>query len=193
MKHNLNFIVVTGIAGSGKTTLSRQLAKTLSFPYVDYDTLTEDFLLKIHREFESALQYSAFCSKWRKESYGVFWSTIGENLTLGNSVIASGPCTQELQTSDFFSQFKAQYDLPHLHTINIHLVPSEERLAYLKRKRNLERDQYHQGNWTEFYGNRLTSPPSWDCDLIEVICFSDGETPYKKSLALINNYINSKY
>lgn len=191
MKHNPQLVLVTGIAGSGKTTLSRQLAKTLSLPYFDYDSLTEEFLLKIHREFESHLRFFEFCRKWRVESYGVFWTTIGENLALGNSVIASGPCSQELRNPDFMTQFKTQRNLPDLHTINIHLVPSEERLAHLVQKRNLGRDQFHQENWKEFYATQLGTKPLWDCNVVEVIHFSDAETPLQRSLALLRKYITS--
>jgi predicted kinase len=180
-------IVTTGISGSGKSTLSRQLARIFSIPYLDYDTLTEPFLHRLHSHYDHDLPYAQFCSKWRAESYAVFWNTIAELLQGGVCVIASAPCTQELRTKDFISQYKKRHNLSKVEVINIHLIPTIERLHAQIIGRNLGRDHAHQANWETFKESIQVNRPQWDCDTIKEIEYADPEAPLAISLRFLAN------
>ncbi|MDY0303488.1 MAG: AAA family ATPase [Sphaerochaeta sp.] len=189
MTSQQRLILTTGISGSGKSTLSRQLARIFSLPYLDYDTLTEPFLHRLHAQYDQDLAYSQFCSKWRDESYAVFWNTIAETLHSGVSVIASAPCSQELRDELFISRYKTQHILWEVEVINIHLMPTVERLKEQIIGRNLGRDQFHQTNWDTFKAGLQTSHPLWDCDKVKEIEYADPEVPLAMSLRFLADLI----
>lgn len=180
-------IIVTGLAGSGKSTLCKQIAEAKSLPYLDYDTLTEPFLQKIHNEVTPELSYSAFCASWRAESYAVFWNTVAENLRLKINIVASAPCTQEMRNTQFFSLYKRKHNLMNIQIINIHLVPSEARLHALVQSRALNRDAFHLEHWKEFYKTQDIQDPVWDCDIPVPIHFSDAQTPFAATMSILHS------
>lgn len=185
---NTSLIIVTGLAGSGKTTLSKQIAKERALPYFDYDTLTEPFLQRLHSDVYPEKDYAGFCAEWRNESYAIFFNTIAENLKLGINVVASAPCTRELTMNTFISRFKQQHGISELTTINFHLVPTETRLRTLIQQRNLVRDDYHLTYWNEFYATQSKTDPVWDCDVVVPIHFTKSETPLARSTEVLRRY-----
>lgn len=183
-------IIITGLAGSGKTTLSRQLAREFCLPYIDYDTVTEPLLARVHREHATSLNYVDFTRHWRAESYEVFWGTIAENLNLGISLIASGPCGQEIRDPGFFNGYRSQYGIRDMRILNLHLLPDEKLLQTFKRNRNLDRDSFHASNWESFIKSELQTSPVWDADYVETIRFSRADDLWSISKQIISDHIH---
>lgn len=179
-------VLITGVTGSGKTTLGKRLAQSLTMPYVDYDTLTEVFLQRIRKECDPELEYRSFLKKWRGETYQVFWDTIAENLAIGVSVIATAPCSNERKDSTFFSTFKEARSLQQTNILNIHLVPTRDRLRQLLEKRGLNRDTYHLERF-DVVINGQEENPQWDVDSLSVIHYTDSETPLIRSLEFLRD------
>ena len=101
-------IIFAGKAGTGKSTLSRIIAKEEKIAYLDYDTLNQSFLTSIESKigFKDADRYG-FYREWREPCYSTLLNTAIENLELGISVIISAPLTKELQDSSFPSKLKS--------------------------------------------------------------------------------------
>ena len=73
-------VVLSGLPGSGKTTLGRVLAGRLSFTYIDKDDILDSLLSK-HASFDVSLR-----QRLSRESDGIFQESA---LAAGNSVLSS--------------------------------------------------------------------------------------------------------
>lgn len=92
-------IVVAGAAGSGKSTLGRELARSLCLPILDLDTLTNPVLEGISKALFSGRHWNdeSLRSIVRPARYAALLSTIAEQVAVGSDVVAVAPFTAELQ------------------------------------------------------------------------------------------------
>jgi sugar-phosphatase len=92
-------IVVAGAAGSGKSTLGRELARSLCLPILDLDTLTNPLLEGIGKSLFSGRHWNdvSLRSIIRPARYAALLSTIAEQVAVGSDAVAVAPFTAELQ------------------------------------------------------------------------------------------------
>lgn len=91
-------IVISGVAGSGKSTLGRALALTLRSPLLDLDTLTNPLLDALPRgSDEPHWLASRGAAAIREGRYAALRETAREVLATAGSVVLVAPFTAELR------------------------------------------------------------------------------------------------
>ena len=82
------FVQMSGFPGSGKSTLSRQIAKRTEAVIIDHDIVKSSLL--------QSLEGAPIDSKLAGQiSYNIDWSLIEFQLSQGNNVIFDSPCLYE--------------------------------------------------------------------------------------------------
>ena len=91
-------VVVAGPAGSGKSTLGRQLAKALRLPYLDLDTITNPVLEALGDSFLGQLHWNDFRLREiiRPARYRALRETLAEQVAVGIGAVVVAPFTAEL-------------------------------------------------------------------------------------------------
>ena len=82
------FVQMSGFPGSGKSTLSRQIAKRTEAVIIDHDIVKSSLL--------NSLEGAPIDTKLAgKISYNIDWSLIEFQLSQGNNVVFDSPCLYE--------------------------------------------------------------------------------------------------
>ncbi|WP_350353335.1 AAA family ATPase [Microbacterium sp. A8/3-1] len=90
-------IAVTGIAGSGKTTLGRAIAVALRAPLLDLDSLTNPLLDHLEGALGGHWLGGAYAAQVRAGRYAVMRETAKDALRGAGAVVMVAPFTAELQ------------------------------------------------------------------------------------------------
>jgi predicted kinase len=91
-KRNLpskSLVLIMGVAGVGKTTLSKAILRKLSLTYLDNNFIADPFF----SETRSSAEYTAL----RRYFYEVLYRITSENLLVGNSVLLDVPHITHVQ------------------------------------------------------------------------------------------------
>ncbi|SMP56463.1 AAA domain-containing protein [Sphaerochaeta associata] len=180
-------IVIAGLPGTGKSTISKKLAMELHWPYFDYDTLNASHLKRIEAEYGISDSKLAFYRKWRDTSYETLWAPVIENLNLGIDCILSAPLTREVRDARFFSVLQKDFLERQIYTIGIYLVPDSELHFEMIRSRNSDRDGEIIENWYSYYSNQDTSSPSWDANMKLVLTYRSSDQAFQQALDAIKS------
>lgn len=180
-------ILITGMPGSGKTTLGKQLAEYLCMPYIDYDTVCQPFLAELWRQGDEPRAYSQFCIDWRDASYGAFWDTVMENLKLCVSVIASAPLSRERGIQKYFFSLKEKTD-SSFNVLNLHMHPDQEIIRRNLIRRGNERDIEKLNDWDRFYHEQREIPHQWDVDKVITVETTDYKDLIKDVRESVSKY-----
>lgn len=90
-------VAVAGVAGSGKTTLGRALARLLRVPMLDLDTLTNPLLDSLGDEvFGGHWLSSAHAGAVREGRYAALAATAADVLETTGGIVLVAPFTREL-------------------------------------------------------------------------------------------------
>lgn len=148
------FLIITGCAGSGKTSLGKTLARRLGYAYVDKDTVTElftNFILKSECERESKL----YCKSVKPIEYRTVLDLCKENLVLGNSVVLTIPFIEQIQNYSKWEQIIKELDLdPSNINVKFIWIKHNESLEYDRiKERGSCRDKYKLEHWEEYSSN----------------------------------------
>ena len=81
------FLQMSGFPGSGKSTLSKELAKLTGAVIVDHDIVKSALLNSSEQPLDNNIA--------GKTSYNIDWTLIDFHLSLGHSVIFDSPCLYE--------------------------------------------------------------------------------------------------
>ena len=150
-------VIVAGCAGSGKTTISKELARKTHYTMLDKDPMTRrftDFILCREGSFEGDRESDFYCNNLRDIEYEILFETAKENLELGNSVILSSPFIAIIQNYDMWKEsgwikddFIEKYDVEIKFIWMKHDIDLEyERIS----KRSAKRDKNKLDNWEEY-------------------------------------------
>lgn len=147
-------IIITGCAGSGKTTIGKALAKRLHYVYIDKDTVTREFTDYI-LESQGASKYSRESELYRKKvmhlEYNTTFKLCRELLETGSDVIVTIPFQYYITDYHKWLDFREKSNIPS--TVDVKFVWIEHRESVEKvnlTRRNADRDQYKLKNWDEY-------------------------------------------
>jgi predicted kinase len=178
-------IIVSGLAGSGKTTLARALSRKTGIAYIDYDTVTEPFIRAV-LERDGKTDFSAYAKAFRGTAYRAMLDVAFENIASGLDVIVSGPFGRESADPGFFVGLAKHYSCAFLSVV-IEIVVSEEILLKRIMKRGSDRDARKIEQWDDFVASidmqkrvwrpdiRIDVDETMDTDLVDIVAGLEGQ------------------
>jgi predicted kinase len=135
-------ILVMGVAGSGKTTLARQILRRISAVYLDNNHIADAFFPRTRQ--------GARYEKLRPYFYRVLYKIAEENLKLGESVLLDVPHIKEVQTRDWRDLIEALARRTRSRLVAIRCFCSEKTLRTRLRSRGEGRDRGKLRSWAVF-------------------------------------------
>jgi predicted kinase len=140
-----------GVAGSGKTTLAREMLRQIWAVYLDNNFIVDAFF----PETRTGKRYE----KWRPHFYRGLYKIVQENLMVGNSVLLDVPHVKEMRDPKWRRWLKrlAQTAKAELVVIRCHCSDSMLRARLASRGKN--RDSWKLTHWQEFLAEQPSLTP----------------------------------
>jgi predicted kinase len=136
-----------GVAGTGKTTLAKEMLRRLWAVYLDNNHIVDAFFL--HTRNGRAYE------KLRSHFYQALYTIVEENLKTGNSVLLDVPHVKEMQIPKWRRFIKSLTARTKSKLIVIRCRCSERELRARLQSRSEKRDRWKLAHWKEF----LTQQP----------------------------------
>jgi predicted kinase len=131
-----------GVAGSGKTTLSREILRRVWAVYLDNNQVVDAFF----PETRNGRRYE----KLRPHFYKALYTIAEENLRIGNSVLLDVPHVKEIKDREWRRFIKRLAARTKAQLIIIRCLCSEKILHSRIRSRGEKRDRQKLSRWKEF-------------------------------------------
>jgi predicted kinase len=131
-----------GVAGSGKTTLAKEILRRVSAVYLDNNHIVDAF-------FPNTRDGSRY-EKLRPLFYQALYMIVEENLKVGNSVLLDAPHVKEMQDPTWRRFIKRLASRTKAKIIVIRCLCSEAVLQSRLRSRGEKRDGWKFRHWREF-------------------------------------------
>lgn len=137
MNNNKNFlIIISGLPGTGKTTLSKKIADKLNIPLVGVDAIKEVTWDTMGHEFDFE-----FSDKLGKTAFELLFYFIEANLSKGVSLVAEAHFNPE-RNNERLNKLKQKYN------VNILQIHCDCEIEALRKrfKERMEKETYHKGH-----------------------------------------------
>ncbi len=184
-------IIITGCAGSGKTTIGKALSKRLNYAYIDKDTVTREYTDFILTQFGSGAgdRESDF---YRKQilpiEYRITFKLCKEILENGSDVVLTIPFIDQIKN---WSEWMAIKDEAMIgDNINIKFIWIKHDIDTEKSnilKRNAVRDTYKLNHWDQYAATVDGIQPSPEFQAY--IYVNDCEVNLSDTLAEVTDWI----
>jgi predicted kinase len=154
---------VIGPAGSGKSTVSKLLAREFRAAYLDKDSLATGFTGLIlsmtgndpHERDNNPL----YQSRILPIEYGTPLRVCGDNLGLGSSVVCDAPFGRYFSNERYLLEAQDEYRWPRARLVVVHVVADGDFVLARLRKRNEPRDAWKIRNWQQFWSTAAVTVP----------------------------------
>lgn len=171
-------IVISGFAGSGKSTVGKRIAKQLRYTYLDKDTLSRDFTERIildNNSYAGDRESELYKSIINPIEYQMLIDTALENLLLHNSVVISAPFIAQLQMDNWFEDniMRAIPSGAKLSLVWIETDEDTERIRLIDR--GAMRDNWKLENWEQYCKFHRTFEPKIDKEQLYIFS-NDNQT-----------------
>jgi predicted kinase len=137
-----SLILIMGVAGSGKTTLAKEILRRLWAVYLDNNHLADGFF----PETRSGKAYEQF----RPHVYRALYAIAEANLKVGNTVLLDVPHVKEMQDARWRRFISSLAARAKAKLIVIRCFCSEKTLQARLRSRGEKRDRWKLAHWKEF-------------------------------------------
>lgn len=147
-------VIITGCAGSGKTTIGREIAKAMNYSYVDKDTVTReftDFILTELGSYEGDRESAIYKEKILPIEYRISLKLCRELLDCGSSVVLTIPFINQIQ--DYTNWQKIKRTAKISDDVKVKFIWIEHNIDTEKANiinRNATRDKYKIENWENY-------------------------------------------
>ena len=135
-------ILLMGVAGTGKTTLAREIIRRVDAVYLDNNHIADAFF----PDTRDSLAYR----KLRPGFYRALYAIAEANLRLGNSVLLDAPHTKEIQDRQWRAFIKTLARKTGSVLVVLRCACSEPVLQDRLRRRGEARDNWKLSHWGEF-------------------------------------------
>ena len=193
------FIVITGKAGVGKTTLGKKLASKLKYAYIETSMVSKylaDELAKVKGISSNDRDSDKYMKEIRIYEDKAYLHTIVENLKLGVSVITAKVWREEYCSNEWFEKFISENNLEskQVYLINLELNDEDERKRRIM-KRNHPKDKWKLDNWDKYSNQTKNYKVNWKnvYKLTLDVSFSDPDEDVKKIISFINGANQDSY
>jgi len=140
-----------GVAGSGKSTLSREILRRILAMYVDNNLIADAFFPYAR----NGVEYE----KLRPRFYKALYTITEENLKLGNPVLLDVPHIKEVQTHEWRDFIRRLATRAKAKMVVIRCFCSEKALHKRISSRGERRDKWKLDNWSEFLKKQPADVP----------------------------------
>jgi predicted kinase len=137
-----SLILIMGVAGSGKTTLAREILRHIWAVYLDNNHIVDAFFP--HTRAGQAYE------KMRPNFYKALYTITEENLKLGMSVLLDVPHIKEIRTNEWRNFIKRLVRRTKAKSVIIRCLCSEKVLHSRIHARGEQRDRWKLHHWDEF-------------------------------------------
>jgi len=135
-------VLVMGVAGTGKTTLSREVVRRTRVVYLANDFIADAFFPDTRRGPRH--------DDLRPRVYTALYTIAAENLKLGNSVLLDVPHVKEAQTGSWPKAIRHLAGESGAELVVLKCRCSEAALSKRLRERGEARDRWKLENWKRF-------------------------------------------
>ena len=184
-------IIIAGCAGSGKTTVGKELAKQLGFSYVDKDTVTRDytdFILTRSGSFEGDRESDLYKEQILPIEYHVTFKVCREILENGSSVVLTIPFIGQIRDMSKWLSIKEKARISDDVIVKFiwikHDINTEKKNIL---KRGASRDAYKLSHWDEYADSVEGIEPS--ADFNAYIYVNDCEAKLADTLVEVRQWI----
>lgn len=157
-------VFVIGIAGSGKSTVAKALARQLKAVYLDKDTVVT--------RFTEELLTQAGCSPGDRESdfykqhimpleYSTLLDIGGQNIRQGMPVVFDAPFGAYFNDAEYVTRMARQANWPKVRRVVLHVTVDEERNRQQLLLRGLSRDARKLNHWDDFWASQQQTHCRW--------------------------------
>ncbi len=146
-----SLILIMGVAGSGKTTLAREILRRIWAVYLDNNQIVDAF-------FPRTRTGQAY-EKMRPNFYKALYTITEENLKLGMSVLLDVPHIKEVQTKEWRNFIKRLVKRTKAKAVIIRCLCSEKTLHSRISSRGEERDRWKLDHWNDFLKQQPVNAP----------------------------------
>jgi predicted kinase len=173
-------ILISGVAGSGKTHIGKEIAKRLKNSiYIDKDTISRFFsesVLVLLGEKEHDRESKIYLEIVRKLEYKTMMKHALENLELGKNVICSAPFLMEISDKEWIKEISIAANIREASLIKVWIQADESTTKERLIKRRADRDNYKLSNWDDYITKTKHTPPEIN-DIHIINNLSNVETP----------------
>jgi predicted kinase len=132
-------VLLTGVAGSGKSTVARGLLQHLHAVYLDNNFIADAFFPDTRRGIEYR--------RMRPRLYRALYRITAENLRVGNSVLLDAPHIRQSRSTLWYRSVLALATDTASGLVMIRCVASEKEIRRRLEARGEPRDQWKLRNW----------------------------------------------
>lgn len=146
-------VIITGCAGSGKTTIGKTLAQKLGYCYIDKDTVTReftDFILERSGSSKGDRESQLYRGEILPIEYSVTFKLCREILDNGNNVVLTIPFISQIQD---FSKWEEIRTAARIRNKEVKFIWIEHNIETEKENlisRDAARDKYKLEHWEEY-------------------------------------------
>lgn len=149
-------IFFVGSAGTGKTTLAKEVVKEMNGIFLDRDTVAgrySNHLLTLLHQDPLDRDSQFYLTHCRDIEYAITMDVALENLSLGKNVILVSPFTKELKDPHWIhhqlSEIGHSIDSIHVRVIHLYISDLEKQKERIIHRGDV-RDQWKLENWEEY-------------------------------------------
>ena len=148
------YILVGGVAGSGKTFIGRELAKRINYSiFIDKDTVsrffTEELLVNLG-SYRDDRESEIYLNKVRNLEYQTVMKHSIENIELGKTVFCSAPFLKEMFDTEWIEDLKFELDFFEAKLYKIWIYTDEDSARKRLIDRGAGRDNWKLSHWSEY-------------------------------------------
>lgn len=146
-------VIITGCAGSGKTTIGKTLAQKLGYCYIDKDTVTReftDFILERSGSSKGDRESQLYRGEILPIEYSVTFKLCREILDNGSNVVLTIPFISQIQD---FSKWEEIRTAARIRNKEVKFIWIEHNIETEKDNlvsRDAARDKYKLEHWEEY-------------------------------------------
>lgn len=157
--------IVIGAAGSGKSTIAKDLARQHDAAYLDKDAMSARFV-------EAALVAAGYEAGDREANpyyrdailpleYDSLLDVAGANLRIGRPVVIDAPFSPYLSDATFITTAARRFDWPPVEVEVLLVRVSPTTLQERLRERGLERDRHKLAHWDAYWAEHGGLTCAW--------------------------------
>lgn len=159
-------VAVVGAAGSGKSTVAREIARKTDAAYLDKDSLAGPLVnaaMAARGESSDERESNDFYREHvMPAEYAALFAVAGDNLRLDRSVVIDAPFAAYLGQPGFFEESAQRAQWPTARRIVVQVIASEAETRRRLTDRGLPRDRVKLDNWDEFWTTWGRAAIAWD-------------------------------